>query len=84
MNAPAMRAGSNGETLACTSSFTAAHPSCDSAASMRRNDFGWFPTPGSAVLRTASPGVKHGVASPRQVAQQTQASIHPHAPKQGD
>jgi hypothetical protein len=60
-----MRTGSNGKTLACASSFAAAHPSCDSAASMRRNGFGWVPTPGSAVLRTASPGVTHGAVSPR-------------------
>mgnify|MGYP006953654094 CR=1 FL=1 len=63
--APTMRAGSNGKTLACASSFAATHPSCDSAASMRRNGFGWVPTPGSAVLRTASPGVTHGAVSPR-------------------
>jgi hypothetical protein len=62
-----MRAGSNGKTLACASSFAAAHPSCDSAASMRRNGFVWVPTPGSAVLRTASPGVTHGAVSPRLV-----------------
>ena len=26
---------------------------------------GWTPTPGSAVLRTAPPGVTHGAVSPR-------------------
>jgi hypothetical protein len=32
---------------------------------MRRSGFGWVPPPGSAVLRTASPGVTHGAVSPR-------------------
>ena len=65
-----MRFKNKEKALAYVSSIVAVCQHCDSVAPFRGSGLVGGATPGFAVLRTAPPGVTHGIASPRQVKEQ--------------